>query len=283
MNSFELKTKFFYLQKTCLEKFFSLLNKPLVFPTKITLEITDCCNARCHYCNMWQLKRKKDELTFIQKKKLIKELKSWLGVFKINFTGGEPFLDQDLIELISYCHQLGVITGVTTNGLLIERKMTHQLIKSGLGEIHLALNGSSKEVHDWTVGVKGSYEKIMTLIDNFKYYQKKGNKKKPLIYITSLVMKRNIGELDDLVYLVKKKKIRGINFVPIEIKKPERKPFLWPQSIQFVDKKINRLVSYKQKGYPIVNSVNDLLKMQEYFGKDKYQSENIDRKKSYLS
>jgi len=278
MNSFELKTKFFKVKKNSWEKFFSLINRPIFFPTRITLEITDCCNARCHYCNMWQLKKKKDELTFIQKKKLIKELKSWLGVFKINFTGGEPFLDQRLIELIIYSHRLGVIVSVTTNGLLIEEKMTHRLVKSGLEEIYFALNGSREETHDGTVGVKGSYEKIMTMIDNFKYYQRKEKKKKPFIYINCLVMKKNLAELDKLVYLVKQKKIKGINFIPVWIKKKEERRLLWPQNIRLLNKKINKLIELKQEGYPIVNSINDFLKMKKYFGQRKLQSNGVSRR-----
>ncbi|MCJ7793179.1 MAG: radical SAM protein [Candidatus Marinimicrobia bacterium] len=261
-----------------MEKFFSLLNKPLVFPTKITLEITDCCNAKCHYCNMWQLKKKKDELTLAQKKKLIKELKSWLGVFKINFTGGEPFLDQHLIELISYSHRLGVIISATTNGLLVEEKMTHQLVRSGLEEIYLALNGSREETHDETVGVKGSYRKVMRVIDNLKYYQRKEKKKGPFIYINCLVMKKNLAELDKLVYLVKQKKIKGINFIPVWIKKKEERRLLWPQNIRLLNKKIDKLIELKQEGYPIVNSINDFLKMKKYFGQRKLQSNGVSRR-----
>lgn len=73
--------------------------------------------------------------------------KAWdNGIPHVIFTGGEPTLRPDLVELISYSEQLGQVTGLITDGLRISEKgYLHSLLQSGLDHIMVVLDPSSPE------------------------------------------------------------------------------------------------------------------------------------------
>ena len=63
------------------------------------------------------------------------------GIPHIVFTGGEPTLRPDLVELIGYSQSLGQVTGLVTDGLrLTERDYLHQLLNNGLDHIMILLD-----------------------------------------------------------------------------------------------------------------------------------------------
>lgn len=68
--------------------------------------------------------------------------KAWdAGVPHAVFTGGEPTLRPDLPDLIQYASQLGMVTGLITNGLrLAERDYLHQILQNGLDHLMLILD-----------------------------------------------------------------------------------------------------------------------------------------------
>ena len=68
--------------------------------------------------------------------------KAWdAGIPHVVFTGGEPTLRPDLPDLIAYASQLGMVTGLLTNGArLAERDYLHQILQSGLDHVMLMLD-----------------------------------------------------------------------------------------------------------------------------------------------
>lgn len=136
---------------------------PRLLPLNLVVSVTYRCNSRCQTCNVWQ--RDADELS----------LKEWRRVFRkmgrapyyITFSGGEPFLRQDLIELVKSAYencQPAVIT-IPTNGLLsriipswvegiLEVTPQAQVI------VNLSLDGVGQE-HDAIRGVLGNYQRAL--------------------------------------------------------------------------------------------------------------------------
>ncbi len=76
-------------------------------------------------------------------------LKAWdAGIPHVVFTGGEPTLRPDLPDLIQYAEQLGMVTGVITNGLrFAERDYLHRVLQAGLD--HLMLILESEDEASW--------------------------------------------------------------------------------------------------------------------------------------
>ncbi|MBL0742776.1 GTP 3',8-cyclase MoaA [Chryseolinea lacunae] len=109
----------------------------------LRLAVTDRCNLRCFYCMPEDGIRylpKKDLLSFEEIGRLISILAT-LGISKVRLTGGEPFVRQDLMQLI---HRITEIPGIkdlhiTTNGVLTAPHIA-ALKKAGIGSVNLSLD-----------------------------------------------------------------------------------------------------------------------------------------------
>jgi MoaA/NifB/PqqE/SkfB family radical SAM enzyme len=68
--------------------------------------------------------------------------KAWdAGIPHITFTGGEPTLRDDLVELIEYAEELGQVTGLLTDGVrLADKDYLDQILQSGLDHLMLTLD-----------------------------------------------------------------------------------------------------------------------------------------------
>lgn len=78
--------------------------------------------------------------------KLILE-KAWQnGIPHVIFTGGEPTLRSDLIEIIILAEELGMVTGLLTDGLrLSENEYLEQLLNSGLDHILITFEPENEQ------------------------------------------------------------------------------------------------------------------------------------------
>jgi MoaA/NifB/PqqE/SkfB family radical SAM enzyme len=108
------------------------------FPIKLTVGLTYRCQSRCNYCNIWKYYEHNPELVEDEVKtglhlKTIEDLKD--DLVWIEFTGGEPFLRNDIAEIVSFAmNSTGVaVVGITSNGLdqkLVLRKTREMLSQS---------------------------------------------------------------------------------------------------------------------------------------------------------
>ncbi len=74
------------------------------------------CNSRCHMCDIWKFpSRKEDEIT----PDIIAKLPGGLG--RINLTGGEPMLRDDIIEIVRILRTKARLVEISTNGFYTEK------------------------------------------------------------------------------------------------------------------------------------------------------------------
>lgn len=68
--------------------------------------------------------------------------KAWdAGIPHIVFTGGEATLRPDLPELVAFCEEQGIVTGLLTDGLrLCEKNFLHALLQAGLDHLLITLD-----------------------------------------------------------------------------------------------------------------------------------------------
>lgn len=81
---------------------------------------TQRCNLRCVYCSAPL--RSTPELTTAQWRAIIDELAE-LGCRRVAMLGGEPLLRADLPDLIEHVHARGMACVLTSNGLLVARRI----------------------------------------------------------------------------------------------------------------------------------------------------------------
>lgn len=73
--------------------------------------------------------------------------KAWdAGIPHVVFTGGEPTLRPDLVELVAFSEELGMVTGILTDGLrLTDTHYLHQLLNAGLDHLMLVLDPNEEQ------------------------------------------------------------------------------------------------------------------------------------------
>ncbi|HWR67144.1 MAG TPA: radical SAM protein, partial [Bellilinea sp.] len=73
--------------------------------------------------------------------------KAWTaGIPHVIFTGGEPTQRPDLVELISYAEQLGMVAGILSCGLRFsETEYLHQVLQAGLDHLMLVLDSADEQ------------------------------------------------------------------------------------------------------------------------------------------
>ncbi|GAB3923195.1 radical SAM protein [Larkinella terrae] len=127
-------------------------------PVLCNYYITYRCNATCSFCDIWE--RPSPYVTPENVADNLRDLKR-LGVRVIDFTGGEPLLHRQLDELLREAKNRGLITTVTTNGLLYPKnaEKLHGLIDM----LHFSLDSPIAEEHDKSRGVK-CFDKVMESI-----------------------------------------------------------------------------------------------------------------------
>ena len=128
---------------------FSADKKPVV-----VWNMTRRCNLKCIHCysNSADIDYP-DELTTEEGKKLIDDLAAF-GSPVILFSGGEPLIRKDLLELAQYATDKGMRAVISTNGTLITKEIAAKLQKIGLSYVGVSLDGLEK-THDRFPGKEG--------------------------------------------------------------------------------------------------------------------------------
>jgi len=164
-----------------------LHNKKRQYPLNGTLELTYRCNLNCIHCYCKGSEEKDSELDTAQWKRILDEIQKE-GCIYLVFTGGEPFIREDFLELYSYAKKKCFIITVFTNGQLLAGKALNYLRKSPPYAIEITLNGITQETYEAITQVKGSFSIVMENIKRIK------EKKLPLV-LKSNCLKQNKNEI----------------------------------------------------------------------------------------
>ena len=82
---------------------------------------------------------------------------------QLTFTGGEPTMRKDLVELVKYSDWF--ITRLNTNGVLLTKKLCAELYEASLDSVQVTLYSHDAEVHNKLVGAK-NFDKTVEGIKN---------------------------------------------------------------------------------------------------------------------
>ncbi|MEA3357998.1 MAG: 12,18-didecarboxysiroheme deacetylase [Thermodesulfobacteriota bacterium] len=131
----------------------------------IVWNITRACNLNCVHCYARALHHSdENELTTQEGFTLLDDLAAF-GVPVILFSGGEPLVRPDLIELANYAVGKGMRAVISTNGTLIDKKKAKELKKVGISYVGISLDGLEK-VNDHFRGMDGAFKMALKGIDN---------------------------------------------------------------------------------------------------------------------
>ena len=134
-------------------------------PTMIDVEITDLCNERCRFCFNFDrdLSMGSKSLTFTQVDDLIEKFKK-SKIFHVVLSGGETMVKFDLLlYFMDKLKKNGFSTSMNSNlSIKALRKDRLQKLKSvGVEHISVSLPSYKREVTDYLVNSKGTFDRII--------------------------------------------------------------------------------------------------------------------------
>lgn len=136
----------------------------LVGPIEAQMELVKGCNLMCFHCyNYWKHvdNLPKESKTGTKEYLILLNKLNDIGVSSVTFTGGEPFLNPELIfKMVKNAKKFGMEVGINTNATFINLSQAEVLADIGVDHILCSLLGS-KDIHDNITGVEGSFYKTI--------------------------------------------------------------------------------------------------------------------------
>ncbi|HKN14257.1 MAG TPA: pyrroloquinoline quinone biosynthesis protein PqqE [Candidatus Binatus sp.] len=129
-------------------------------PYTLVAELTYRCPLRCVYCsNPVNFHRSRSELSTGEWRRVFSEAAE-LGVMQLHFSGGEPVLRDDLVELIQDARAHDLYTNLITGGTLLDEDKLRRLREAGLDHIQLSIQGAARESAETIAAVRSHRKKL---------------------------------------------------------------------------------------------------------------------------
>ena len=156
----------------------------------VSWNTTNACNLTCAHCYRDAGAKASDELSTVEAKKMISEIAR--AGFKIMiFSGGEPLMRPDIVELVRHASASGLRPVFGTNGTLITDELARELKDAGTMGMGISLDSLDKSKHDRLRGKVGAWYEAVRGMECCKRAELP-------FQIHTTVMDWNAGELEDI-------------------------------------------------------------------------------------
>lgn len=140
-------------------------------PVSVSLNITSKCNQKCIYCEIGCniLGSRKDLLSFKDIRWIIDEMEK-NKIERLSINGGEPFLFNNIIEVVEYAGNKGIQCAITSNGMNFHELSSNDIyvLKRFKAEVNISIdsfnhdiNFKTRRVENATVNAIKSIEKLI--------------------------------------------------------------------------------------------------------------------------
>jgi radical SAM protein with 4Fe4S-binding SPASM domain len=161
------------------------------YPAEVTYLVTSACNAKCRHCYLNAGQPLPDELTLEDIKKLFADLYD-AGTINIEFSGGEPLLRHDFMEMLNIAQSSDLAISICSNGLLINKKTAEFFKDIGVEHVQISIDGTQKS-NDFLRG-NGAFEGAVNAVKRLKDVG-------VVTHIRTTVTRQSLPELDQLANL----------------------------------------------------------------------------------
>ena len=122
-------------------------NRPV---SNLRVSLTPKCNLSCIYCHKEGEESPKDQLSFEEIAEILR-VAATFDIRSVKFTGGEPLLRRDLLEIIRSVPD-GMESSLTTNGTLLA-DLAFRLKEAGLRRVNVSLDSLDPETYKKITGI----------------------------------------------------------------------------------------------------------------------------------
>ncbi len=167
-------------------------------------ETTLRCNLSCRHCGSDCLKQEyQDELSSEEILDAFRQIAEAYDPREImvSVSGGEPLLREDLFEVMNEAVKMGFRWGMTTNGFLVDEKIVRRCLEAGMKTVSISLDGL-EEAHNDLRRHPESFSRATRALELFAE-----SKALRVVQATSCITPKTIGQLEEMLSLVKSLKI----------------------------------------------------------------------------
>jgi radical SAM protein with 4Fe4S-binding SPASM domain len=137
------------------------LAKEKIIPISVLVEVCYKCNENCVHCCLDS--HTKLGLTLSQYEQLFDQMTE-AGTFYVIFSGGEPFIRSDFLEIVKAARKRRLSVTIFTNATLITDQQINMLRSMYVDEVHVSIYGGNSDLHDSITRTPGSFAKSVAVI-----------------------------------------------------------------------------------------------------------------------
>jgi radical SAM protein with 4Fe4S-binding SPASM domain len=170
-------------------------------PRELQVEVTGACNLGCRMCLVRyapRIGRRSGALPLAAFHRLLDELPD---LERVTLQGlGEPLLAPGLLEMVEACTARGIAVGFNTNATLLTRPVAERLVATGLSWLHVSLDGATAATYE---GVRDGarFDVVCANLAGLLAARRAAGAERPRVLIVFVAMRRNVGDLAQLVQL----------------------------------------------------------------------------------
>jgi tungsten cofactor oxidoreducase radical SAM maturase len=167
---------------------------------KLYVEPTTACNLECRTCirNVWEDPQAHMEMGLFEQ--LVAQTEAFPELKRVVFSGlGEPLVHPQILEMIRLVRQRGLAVTLGTNGILMDRAMSRELVELGVDRLVVSLDGVRPETY---AGVRGTL--LSTVLDQIRGLNEEKQAHGshiPALGLEFVALRSNIAELPHLTGL----------------------------------------------------------------------------------
>ena len=200
------------------------------FPKYIIIQTTSYCNANCVICPYDNLIKKQFQGLMNSKtyKKIIDEASNYDVKRILLYLMNEPLMDKDIVNKINYAKEKNpnAMVHIVSNGSLLNKKLSMDLINSKLDYIEFSVLANRKETYRKTMHL--DFNRTIKGILDFIKIARMQNKGDDYINIniTRTPSLLSSEEKDEMINFWREVGIKNINYFDMPISRAGNVPFL---------------------------------------------------------
>jgi len=151
-----------------------------------------------------------ERLSVIEIERVIDDFAA-IGTSGLGITGGEPLLCQDTLHYIRYAKAKGLLTHLSSNGMLVDDAMADAIVESGVDAVGISVDGIDAKTHDSLRGYDGSFDKALGALQKLAERKRDG---KPRLIAVCVLCRENLGQIPHLPEWVVTRGADLFNLIP---------------------------------------------------------------------
>lgn len=169
-------------------------------PRLLEIEVTTRCNLRCLICEHTYWNEAPRDMAFNEFKKIVGQLPKlkWIGLTGI----GESFINPDFLKMLSYAKSKNIYVELYDPFLLIDERISAELVNLGVDKIFISLDASSAGTYN-KIRAGSSFDRVTGNIKRFIELRQKSKAPYPELSFHFIINKINIHEVLDFIDFVK--------------------------------------------------------------------------------